>query len=72
MSGLVRLFKGLKGYGPCLVATAEVWRVDGDPAPLARDNILRYYITDPPGLLENTDPRTYHCSCELSTLIEDP
>ncbi len=23
---------------------------------------LRYYNIDPPGLLESTDPHTYHCS----------
>ena len=33
---------------------------------------LRYYNIDPPGLLESTDLHTYHCSYDLSILIEDP
>ena len=28
--------------------------------------VLRYYNIDPPGLLESTDPHTYHCSYDLS------
>ncbi len=34
--------------------------------------ILRYYNIDPPGLLESTNPHTYHCSYGPSIPIEDP
>ncbi len=33
---------------------------------------LRYYVIDPPGLLENTDTDTFHCLYDLCTLIEGP